>query len=461
MSEVPRSSPYLGLVPYDEQDAAYFFGREKETRLILANLFASPLTLLYGPSGVGKSSILRAGVAHSARLRGNILLVVCAQWQGDSLAFLKGLIADHGPSDQPRDGVKSLADCICSVEAKTGKRLMIIMDQFDEYFLYHPGETEFDEELCLTLSQPLASCSFLISLREDSLAGLDRYEGRIEGLFDNYLRIEHLDAVSARKAIERPLEQFNVEQGQSPPFSIEPDLVKGVIEQVQASALANVQARYSVLPRTTTISLQDTQPVDGLVEAPYLQLVMTRLWNEERRLGSNVLRLSTLQHLGGAERIVTTHLDRVIDDLSDPQRATCAKIFHFLVTPSGSKIAHSLSDLARYAQLPIADVEEVVERLSGPARILRSVAHTTNKVEDTRYEIYHDVLARSVQEWRGRYLQVQARREAEQEARVRQTKRRRKALLILLAVFLALAVAAGIVYTASVQAQSARRQERI
>ena len=58
MSEVPRSSPYLGLVPYDEQDAAYFFGREKETRLILANLFASPLTLLYGPSGVGKSSIL-------------------------------------------------------------------------------------------------------------------------------------------------------------------------------------------------------------------------------------------------------------------------------------------------------------------------------------------------------------------------------------------------------------------
>ena len=45
----------------------FFFGREKEMRLIAANLFASPLTLLYGASGVGKSSILRAGVINHLR----------------------------------------------------------------------------------------------------------------------------------------------------------------------------------------------------------------------------------------------------------------------------------------------------------------------------------------------------------------------------------------------------------
>src|SRR4030095_115503 len=60
-----RDTPYKGLVPYSEEDAAFFFGREAEREIITANLMASRLTLLYGASGVGKSSVLRAGVAHS------------------------------------------------------------------------------------------------------------------------------------------------------------------------------------------------------------------------------------------------------------------------------------------------------------------------------------------------------------------------------------------------------------
>jgi ATP/maltotriose-dependent transcriptional regulator MalT len=43
---------------FDEKNAAYFFGRERESDLIVANLIASRLTLLYAPSGVGKTSVL-------------------------------------------------------------------------------------------------------------------------------------------------------------------------------------------------------------------------------------------------------------------------------------------------------------------------------------------------------------------------------------------------------------------
>jgi predicted AAA+ superfamily ATPase len=57
-------APYNGLMPYSEEDAPFFFGREREREVIIANLIASRLTLLYGASGVGKSSVLRAGVAH-------------------------------------------------------------------------------------------------------------------------------------------------------------------------------------------------------------------------------------------------------------------------------------------------------------------------------------------------------------------------------------------------------------
>ena len=45
--------PYRGLEPFDERDAAFFFGRERETRLITASLFASPLTLPYHVSSTG------------------------------------------------------------------------------------------------------------------------------------------------------------------------------------------------------------------------------------------------------------------------------------------------------------------------------------------------------------------------------------------------------------------------
>ena len=47
-----------------KKDAQFFFGRDDDIDIIIANLIAYKLTVLYGPSGVGKSSIIRAGVVH-------------------------------------------------------------------------------------------------------------------------------------------------------------------------------------------------------------------------------------------------------------------------------------------------------------------------------------------------------------------------------------------------------------
>ena len=74
-------SPFKGLAYFgdSEHDWRFFFGRERESELVAANLMASRLTVLYGPSGVGKSSLLRAGVAR--RLRA---LVPAADGDGDA-----------------------------------------------------------------------------------------------------------------------------------------------------------------------------------------------------------------------------------------------------------------------------------------------------------------------------------------------------------------------------------------
>jgi len=81
-----------------------------------------------------------------------------------------------------------------------------------------------------------------------------------------------------------------------------------------------------------------TRP-DAPIETPFLQMVLTRLWNEERAQGSHALRLSTFESLGRAENIARTHLDTMMGKLTGPESNTAANILRYLVTPAGTKIA--------------------------------------------------------------------------------------------------------------------------
>jgi hypothetical protein len=76
-----NKSPYKGLQAYTEDDRDFFFGRERDQEIITSNLFASPLTVFYGASGVGKSSVLLAGVVPQLRQSMRIAVVVFREWQ--------------------------------------------------------------------------------------------------------------------------------------------------------------------------------------------------------------------------------------------------------------------------------------------------------------------------------------------------------------------------------------------
>jgi DNA-binding SARP family transcriptional activator len=69
-------SPYPGLAAYGEQDAESFVGREEETRICLDRLVSVRLLAIVGPSGSGKSSLLRAGLAAALRRQGNHIVVL-------------------------------------------------------------------------------------------------------------------------------------------------------------------------------------------------------------------------------------------------------------------------------------------------------------------------------------------------------------------------------------------------
>ena len=63
--EVEERSPYPGLQSFTEKDAGFFFGREREVEELWGRIRSRKLLAVIGPSGVGKTSFVRAGVIPS------------------------------------------------------------------------------------------------------------------------------------------------------------------------------------------------------------------------------------------------------------------------------------------------------------------------------------------------------------------------------------------------------------
>jgi hypothetical protein len=466
--------PYVGLQPYTEADRDYFFGRERDQRIIASNLYAAPLTILYGASGVGKSSVLLAGVVPDLSSAPRTAVVVFREWQG--VLFLDGLksrclesvaAARQKPLAHGEiDATLPFDDFLHAAGQAFGGSILILFDQFEEYFLYHPesetGNT-FDSQFARAINRDEVDVGFLIALREDALSKLDRFRVRIPNLLGNTLRLQHMDAVAAEDAIRKPLEVYNSRFSTSnTPITIEDELVWAIRDQVRIGQVQLGQAAGAGQAQTR----DDT----ARIEAPFLQLVITRLWDEEVQANSRTLRLSTLERLGDAQEIVRTYLDGVMNRLDGAKQEVCSRFFDRLVTPSGNKIACSVDDLTKWAGTMAVDVPSVLQDLSG-SRILRRVAAPTG-LNGGNYEIFHDVLAPAILGWRAQYIQTQQQAEAEIWAKEQQQRaeeqaraeeqgrvaRRLRLLLWTLSIVSMLAVVFAV--TAVQQARRAQQQAR-
>ena len=412
------TSPYVGLQPFSLENEKYFFGRERDSRIISSNLFAASLTVLYGASGVGKSSVLQAGVVPLLQKSPRTIVVSFQRWpEKDPLQILKiqclKAIQTMGYENVQVDTDLPLDEFLHQATQAFYGTIIIILDQFEEYFLYHSeAENTFDAEFARTVNRDEIDANFLIALREDSLSMLDRFRTRIPNLLGNALRLRHLDAASAREAICKPLEVYNQEHPDNV-FNIEDSLVDELIQEVRIGKLSVGEGGYGRAEDNNRTDSSDLR-----IEAPFLQLVLTRLWNQELTQKSNLMRLITLEKLGGADRIVRTHLDNAMMGLPSEDQEIAASIFRYLVTPSGTKIAYTAKDLAYYAE-STQPLESVLEKLAqGHVRILRRVVSPTSD-EPSRYEIYHDVLAPAILDWRARYKKnkelAEKRKELDQE----------------------------------------------
>src|SRR6185437_7773527 len=234
------------------------------------------------------------------------------------------------------------------------------------------------------------------------------------------LRLDRLDREAGLAAILGPLRRYGELSGGQ--FTAEGPLVETVLDEAST---------------------------DEGVEAPYLQLVLERLWERERAEGSRTLRLSTLRAIGGARAVVREHVRGALDALPLAEQEAASRVVRQLVTPSGRKVSHEPSDLAQYADVEDAELRRLLETL-GRERIVRGV----NGMQGvpTRYEIFHDVLGPPILAW-------QAEHQLQRE-RIRARHQRHRLLAVIGASLVALALVAAVAVFALVQRSDARTQAR-
>src|SRR5205807_3447305 len=166
--------PFKGLAFFDRADAEYFCGRERVVSDLLARLVQSPLVGILGPSGIGKSSLVRAGVL-PALSAGS--LPGCAGWRQVLLrpgthpsAELNRALA----GDRLEEALGRLSP---------GERLVVAVDQLEELFTLCESEDEraaFLEQLVAAARDREGRGLVVVGLRADfygRLASYSRFAG--------------------------------------------------------------------------------------------------------------------------------------------------------------------------------------------------------------------------------------------------------------------------------------------
>lgn len=394
--------PYRGLDPFTENEAKYFFGRKEESYTLAANALTAPMTILYGPSGVGKSSLLMAGLVPELGKYSETIVVLFRTWREPDLirAMNEQLTRSVSSAIAAEiDVSKGFDECANKVATLTRATVVVIFDQFEELFLYHPAGSatgdDFDVQFARVVNRRQGGFNFVISLREDWMAKLDRFECNIPNLLGNYIRLDHLDVDGAEMAIREPLTAWNAEARAAgrPEMLLDEALVPALIDEVKTG---NVDIAGEGRGAYAGAVTHDDR---ARVETPFLQMILLRLWEAEDADASNTMRLETFRRLGGARKIVHAYVDGTMRALSGMQQETAASLFDRLVTPSGCKIALRSDDLQNFAGERAGEVPALLHTLAAKS-ILRAIGTRS----EPRYEIFHDVLAQPILAWRTTYL---------------------------------------------------------
>jgi WD40 repeat protein/class 3 adenylate cyclase len=298
-------NPYKGLRAFEEGDAPDFFGREELVEELMKRVQQTRFLAVVGPSGSGKSSVVRAGLIPALR-RGAI--PGSEGWR----------IADMFPGAHPLDGLEaallraapdppaSLMDqlerdeqglqrAVLRLLPSDGSELVLVIDQFEEVFTLVEDEaarTHFLGNLEAAATDPRSRLRVVVTLRADFYDRPLLYRGFAELFKSRVEAVIPLSAEELERAISGPAKRVDV--------SLEPGLV--------AAMLADVAEEPGALP--------------------LMEYALTELF--ERRDG-RVLSLEAYREIGGVSGALGRRAEELYGELDDQGTEAARQLFLRLV----------------------------------------------------------------------------------------------------------------------------------
>ncbi|MGV9295962.1 nSTAND1 domain-containing NTPase [Amycolatopsis sp. NPDC003676] len=346
-------SPYVGLAAFQPEDAACFFGREDLVAETAERLRGNRMITVFGASGAGKSSLLRAGLIPRLRDAGHLVVLLapgpspleeCAVHLARITGAAPGSV-DAGLRADRRAlhllARRALADRQADAE------LVLVIDQFEEVFTVcrDPAERiRFIEALTAAVAAPSSRCRVVLGIRADFYAHCTAHPGLVAALRDGQVVVGPLNTEELRRAITQPA----IRDG----CAIESALL--------AELVARTDGRAGVLP--------------------LLSHALRETWKRRR---GNTLTLGGYLAAGGIHGALAQTAESIYTELPEHQRRLVKALFLRLVA-LGEGTEDTKRRIAR-DELDVADPDTaaVLERLAS-ARLLT--------LAESSVEIAHEAL---------------------------------------------------------------------
>jgi WD40 repeat protein/energy-coupling factor transporter ATP-binding protein EcfA2 len=361
--------PYVGLDPFREEDAARFFGRRRLVEFLVARLTEHRMLALVGPSGSGKSSVVRAGLIPA--LKQNAIPGSSA-WRyipiitpGEQPLFhlahawrrLNGQPDDQAQSEELAERFRDPQQVVAAFDGT--EAVVLVVDQMEELFTLTDDESErraFVAAMVALVEHPSPRHTVITTLRSDFESFIALEPALQQWMEQARVQLLPLSASEMREAIERPAELVGLK--------FEP----GVVEALLHDTLGEPAA------------------------LPLLQFSLLKLWDARDR---NRVTWQAYQQIGGGRQALARSADALYNSLIPEDQVTARRILLRMVRPGeGLEIT---SNRIRRDQLYRAGeardrVDRVLERLIA-ARLVRLTPGDTPG--SAQVEIAHEALVRN------------------------------------------------------------------
>ena len=313
--------PYPGLIPYTLEQHAQFFGRQELIKTLINNIAVPEklhdrVWIIYGEPGVGKTSLVQAGLQPHLIRQGYLPFYFSIWRQLPDEALHRFLFAD---ATTPFPLLHLL---VWIAQVTNNQRLYFIFDQFEAFFgldFDNHQRAQFIAILMECLRARELDVVFIFVVRTGQYAGFNAFKPGLPSIFKNEQEVLALSRDDAHIAITHPLTHL-------PHPVFESDLVDGILTDLDNRGIHPMQ----------------------------LQIVCDTLWDHYQKTEKKTLSLATYQDMGYWRGIVrqylqfllTKHIKPQYQDLTRAILVTLSSTEKEPVTKSYRQLARSLGDSA-------------------------------------------------------------------------------------------------------------------